>query len=151
MFFLKDPAPANYVISSPLEGVLMKNGSVLANTKIIRRVRWNDNEQGIEEEFSTDDKGYFKLPKFEKELKMGALATFVGKTDLWAVLENGERDQFWFSSKMEKEENSEFEEVPEGMVCDLATEEGGVNLSHGLCLTKCRWNNMPEEEDPNAL
>lgn len=150
MFFMQKPPSANYVIASPLEGVLMKDGKPLVNTTIIRRVRWNDNEDGVEETFATDEKGYFKLPKYEKELEMGALAQFVGKTDLWAVVD-GERDQFWFSSKMEKEENSEYEEIPEGVVCDLLVEEEGVNINLGLCLTKCRWDNMPEEEDPNAL
>ena len=29
-----------YVVSSPLEGILVKDGQPLVNTKIIRRLRW---------------------------------------------------------------------------------------------------------------
>lgn len=32
-----------YVISSPMEGILMQDGQPLANTTITRLLRWNDN------------------------------------------------------------------------------------------------------------
>lgn len=142
--------PKTYVISSPLSGVLMADGKPLANTPFTRKLRWNGNEDGVMQQFTTDAQGHFSLPAHEEELALGALEEFVGKTDL-IVEHNGEADYFWFASKRSAEINSEFDAVPEAMVCDLNEADLSVNLAGGLCLTKCRWTNMPEQEDPNAL
>ncbi|WP_051083128.1 DUF6795 domain-containing protein [Teredinibacter turnerae] len=149
MLFIKNPPPTSYVISSPLSGLLQKDGKPLPKTKIIRRLRWNSNEDGIEQEFYSDENGYFDLPAHEETLEIPALVQFVAKTDLYAIID-GERDQFWFSSKMDKDMDSEFESTPLGVVCDLESEEFGVNINGGLCLTKCVWENMPKEDDPNV-
>ena len=62
-----------YVLASPLSGVLVKAGKPLANTKIIRRLTWNANGEGIVEEFMTDDQGRFSIPVYEDTFTMHRL------------------------------------------------------------------------------
>lgn len=145
MLIVKNPPASVHVISSPLKGTLLKNGQPLAHTKIIRRLRWNSNEDGIEQEFTTDENGVFDLPAHEEMLELPALIEFVAKTDLYAMVD-GERDQFWFSSKMTKEINSEWDEPPVGVQCDLINDLQRVEINDGLCGTKCIWTNMPKDE-----
>ncbi|WP_018014964.1 DUF6795 domain-containing protein [Teredinibacter turnerae] len=139
MLFIKNPPPTNYVISSPLSGLLQKDGRPLANSKIIRLLRWNSNEDGIEQAFYSDENGYFDLPAHEETLEIPALVQFVAKTDLYAIVD-GERDQFWFSRKMDKGINSEFERRPAGLVCELANDMTWIESSGGLCGCTCNWN-----------
>jgi hypothetical protein len=133
----------SYVIFSPIEGVLLKNGAPLPNTKIIRKLRWNGNEDGLVEEFFTDEKGYFSLPIHEEELSLNMLSQFVGKADLEFETDT-ERDYIWTSGKFSAEVFAETAGKISGLVCDIETEEIAVPLSPLPILTKCRWKNMPE-------
>ncbi|WP_045827373.1 DUF6795 domain-containing protein [Teredinibacter turnerae] len=119
MLFIKNPPPTSYVISSPLSGLLQKDG--------------------VEQAFYSDENGDFDLPAHEETLEIPALVPFVAKTDLYAIVD-GKRDQFWFSSKMDKGIDSEFERPPAGMVCDLTTEMTRIESSGGLCGSTCNWN-----------
>lgn len=133
----------NYVIFSPLEGVLMQGGKPLPNTKIIRKLRWNGNEEGLVEEFLTDNNGNFSLPIHEEELSLNMLSQFVGKADLEFETE-AERDYIWSSGKFSAEIFTETAGEISGLVCDIEAEEIAVPMSPLPILTKCRWKNMPE-------
>ena len=128
----------------------MKNGKPVVNARIIRKLRWNGNEDGITQEFNTDETGFFSLPAHEETLSLGALEQFVGKTNI-DVDNDGTMENIWFSAKTSPDLNSEYETPPRELVCDLNNADIGVSINFGTCLTKCRWANMPEEEDPNAL
>jgi len=134
----------SYVISSPLEGILVKGGKPLVNTKIIRRLRWNGNEEGVVDEFMTDEKGYFSLPVNEEVLSLNAMTQFVASTTLFA---NSELDDnfFWYSPKTDGELFSDSGGKLEEMICDLDNEEERVEATRHGILTKCRWKNMPVE------
>lgn len=140
--FLK-PASKNYVIFSPMEGVLMQNGKPLANTSITRRLRWNGNDEGLVEEFVTDEQGQFSLPIHEETLALGMLNQFVGKADLEIETENG-KDYLWTSSKFFPEIYSETGGQISELICDIESEEIAVPMGPSSILTKCRWTNMPE-------
>ena len=94
----KKPTPVNFVISSPLEGVLLRDGKPLSHARIIRKLRWNGNDEGITQEFGTDESGFFSLPAHEETLSIGPLEQFVGKTNI-DVEQNGVLENFWFSAK----------------------------------------------------
>lgn len=132
----------NYVIFSPMEGVLLKNGAPLPNTKIIRKLRWNGNEDGLVEEFFTDEKGYFFLPIHEEELSLNMLSQFVAKAELEAETEDG-ISEFWYSSKLVPELHSETEGPITDLVCQIDAEEIAVPVSPIAILTKCHWKDMP--------
>lgn len=132
----------NYVIFSPMEGVLLKNGAPLPNTKIIRKLRWNGNEDGLVEEFFTDEKGYFSLPIHEEELSLNMLSQFVAKAELEAETEDG-IFEFWYSSKLVPELHSETEGPITDLVCQIDAEEIAVPVSPIAILTKCHWKDMP--------
>lgn len=132
-----------YVIASPMQGVLMQRGKPLAHTKIIRHLRWNGNEEGLVEEFMTDEAGRFSLPIHEERLSLGMLTQFVGKMDLEVEISEG-RDYIWTSSKFMPEVYAETEGELNELICDIASEEIAVPMGPTSILTKCRWNNMPE-------
>jgi len=133
----------NYVIFSPMEGVLMQNGKPLAGASIVRTLWWNGNVEGLVEEFKTDDKGRFSLPIHEEELKLGMLDQFVGKADLEIETESG-NEYLWSSSKFFPEIFTETEGELRGLVCDTKSEEIAVPMGPTSILTRCRWSNMPE-------
>ncbi|MFL0799628.1 MAG: DUF4198 domain-containing protein [Agarilytica sp.] len=140
--FIK-PSTKTYVISSPMEGVLMKDGQPLANTKIIRTLTWNDNEDGLTETFTTDDQGRFSLPIHEVDLTLGMLAQFVAKAEL-SVYSKNDDNIFWYSSKFHAEIFSETNGEIENLTCDINDEEIPVQTDPMPILTKCRWTNMPK-------
>ena len=148
--FLETPPPASFVISSPLQGILLKDGIPLGHTRIFRMLRWNGNEEGVTQEFRTDETGFFSLPAHEEILSIGPLEQFVGKTNI-DVEHEGKIENFWFSAKTKPDLNSEYDTPPIGLNCDISNAEMGVQTSFATCLTKCRWENMPDQDDPNAL
>ncbi len=145
--FIK-PSTETYVIFSPMEGVLMKDGQPLPNTKIIRTLRWNDNDDGLTETFTTDEQGRFSLPIHEEDLTLGVLTQFVAKTQLH--VEKIEDSQLiWYNSKMTPEIHSETGGELFQLSCDLDNEEIPVYLNESVIatiLTKCRWVNMPQPD-----
>jgi hypothetical protein len=127
-----------YVISSPLAGTLVKGGIPLANTKIIRRLRWNNNDDGVVDEFITDENGYFSIPAYEKTLTLGKLTQFVSNIELFAGSESDE-NFFWYSNKFSGEIFSDFEAPLQGVVCDIQKKEQRIELKHGAIFSKCHW------------
>ncbi len=133
-----------YVIFSPMQGVLMQDGKPLSHTKIIRRLRWNGNdEEGLVEEFMTDEAGRFSLPIHEEQLSFGMLSQFVGKADLEVEIAES-TEYLWTSSKFTPEVFAETEGELKELICDMASEEIAVPMGPTSILTKCRWKNMPE-------
>ena len=130
-----------YVVSSPLEGMLVKDGLPLINSKIIRRLRWNGNDEGVVDEFKTDAKGYFSIPAREEFLSIGKLAQFVSNIELFSESET-DNNFFWYSNKFSGELLSDFESPIKTLVCDINSSESRVELKHGAVYSKCRWNNL---------
>ncbi|MFA7555963.1 MAG: DUF6795 domain-containing protein [Spongiibacteraceae bacterium] len=133
----------NFVIFSPLEGTLVQNGRPLVDTKIIRRLSWNGNEEGLIHEFTTDKNGYFKLPIYEEALSLGILNQFVGKADL-EINTGSENIYLWTSSKFFPEIFTETNGQITDLVCDINAEEIAVPMGPTSILTRCRWKNMPK-------
>lgn len=136
----------NYVIFSPMEGVLKENGKPLANTKIIRRLRWNSNDEGLVEEFITDDQGRFSLPIHEESLALGMLNQFVSSAKLEVQIKNNIID-VWYNSKLLPELHAETGGSISELICDLNNEEIPVYINESIIadiMTRCRWKNMPK-------
>jgi hypothetical protein len=139
------PTTENYVIFSPLEGVLMRNGQPLANTKIIRRLRWNGNDEGLMEEFTTDDQGRFSLPVHEEALSLGMLGQFVSSTKLEVDI-GGQILDVWYNNKFEEGLYAETNGPITDLVCDLDFEEIVIKAGLSKIMTICQWKDMPESE-----
>ena len=139
------PTTENYVIFSPLEGVLKRNGQSLANTKIIRRLRWNGNDEGLIEEFTTDDQGRFSLPVHEEALSLGMLSQFVGSAKLEVEID-GQLVDVWYNNKFEEGLYAETNGPLTDLVCDLNFEEIVIKAGLSKIMTICRWKDMPEFE-----
>jgi hypothetical protein len=133
-----------YVIFSPMQGVLMQDGKPLSHTKIIRRLRWNGNdEEGVVEEFMTDEAGRFSLPIHEEQLSFGMLSQFVGSTKL-EVQVDGQNIDVWYNNKFEAPIYAETEKELTDLICELNQEEVVVKSGLSKIMTICRWADMPE-------
>ncbi|MFA7619417.1 MAG: DUF6795 domain-containing protein, partial [Thiohalomonadaceae bacterium] len=136
-----------YVISSPMEGALMKDGKPLTNTKIVRSIRWTGRDDRLEQEFMTDEKGRFSLPVHEEKLSIGRFTEFACTTFLEVVVE-GRQFDIWFNSKFHPDIYAETEGRPlADLVCDLGNEEVTVRPGASMITTVCRWKDMPEESE----
>lgn len=133
----------SFVIASPLAGVLKFNNQPLANAKIIRRLRWNGNDAGLVQEFSTDGSGSFSVPSHEEALELGKLAQFVSSAKL-EVEVDGELYDLWYSNKFEKELYAETGGELAQLVCDLDVDEVVVKSGLSKIMTVCRWAGMPD-------
>ena len=139
------PKTENYVIFSPMEGVLMQNDKPLANTRITRRLRWNGNDEGLVEEFVTGEQGRFSLPIHEEALALGMLNQFVGKAEM-SINMDGNSILFWYNNKLLPGVFTETEGHLNELICDLDFEEIPVYIAGSTVpniLTRCRWKNMP--------
>ncbi len=132
----------NYYISSPLQGQLVKDGQPMANTKIIRRLTWNDNEEGIWDEIFTDENGYFDIPAHQEKLPLGPMTEFIGGITLYAE-EKNEENCVWHSTKREAHIYSDIEKPLVGLVLDLSKEELATRIGNPI-LFRGSWDDMPE-------
>ncbi|WP_158681522.1 DUF6795 domain-containing protein [Microbulbifer pacificus] len=133
-----------YVIASPLSGVLLRDGKPMANTRLLRRLTWNGNEEGLLQAFSTDADGRFELPVHEEGLSLNFMTQFVAKSTVYVASEADE-NMIWYSSKLTPELNSEIENPVVGLTCDMADDEvivHGRDSSVPNIMTRCRWNSM---------
>lgn len=64
-----------------LQGKILNNSVQVANARVIRKVRSNQHEDRITEEFNTDDLGNFSLPVREESYDLG-LTQFVSATQV---------------------------------------------------------------------
>ncbi|TLM77030.1 DUF6795 domain-containing protein [Microbulbifer harenosus] len=133
-----------YVIASPLSGVLLRDGKPMPNARLLRRLTWNGNEEGVVQEFRTDEEGRFELPVHEEGLSLNFLTQFVAKSTVYVASEADE-NMIWYSSKLTPELNSEIENPVVGLTCDMADDEvivHGRESSVPNIMTRCRWSSM---------
>jgi hypothetical protein len=133
----------NYYISSPLQGQLVKDGKPMVNTKIIRKLRWNDNDEGIWDEIFTDENGYFDIPAHQEKLALSTMTEFVGSITLFAEQES-EENCFWNSSKREAHNYSDIKKPLTGLTFDLSKEELAADIDLNTVLFRGSWDDMPE-------
>ncbi len=147
--FMKKSEEKTYVICSPIEGVLMDKGKPLANTKIIRKLTWNANQEGLVEEFFTDEKGHFSLPLHEETFNMGSILTQFVAHQYIEVERNGELEDIWISAQQSGELYGETAGKKIGsLTCDRSSELVPVyGENQRLLGTKCRWENIILENE----
>lgn len=139
-----------YIISPPFEGYLLENGKPLANTTIIRSISYNTiGDKWENESFQTNDKGYFKIPEKILNMRLSFLSQFVGATKLY-VLNGGKEEKFWYSHTTDSENKNIYDQFisdkPIGFTCDLRNEELIQSKTFSGFITKCRWDNFPDNE-----
>ena len=146
MFGFGNKSEETFVTSSPLEGKILNKGTPVANARIIRKVRSNQHQDWVVEEFSTDENGFFSLPVREETYALG-LTQFVSATQVDIEI-NGELVNFWYSNNSRGRLYSEFGGTAlQNLVCELADEEIIINGDGYGILTKCHWSNMPDTRD----
>lgn len=122
----------------------MQDGKPLPNTTLIRRLKWNGNDDGLVEEFITDDKGQFSLPIHEEQLSLG-LTQFVSSAKIEVNIA-GQLYDVWYNNKFRPDIYAETDGKVQDLFCDLGSEEIVVSADLSRIMTVCRWKNMPESE-----
>ena len=132
-----------YVIASPLEGKLVDGGSAMANAKLVRKLEWNGDKEGVEEQvFHTDGDGNFSLPLFEVETTMRGLEQFVGKSKIYFENTEQARELLWYSATMKEEVYSDTGGPVGDLVCDISNPKVVTQETPRKVTTRCRWGNM---------
>lgn len=142
--FGEEKKKETYVIASPLAGVLLRDGKPMANARLLRRLTWNGNEEGILQEFFTDDQGRFELPVHEEKLRLNFLIQFVSKSTVYSENESDE-NLIWYSSKLTSGLYSELNDKLGEVICDLSDENIVVHGTDSIVpniMTRCRWEGM---------
>ena len=141
---ISEAEPEKYVISSPLEGRMMRGGEPLRHFTFYRYMKWTEYTEEdrtvLIQEFTTDDEGYFSLPEYSKILKIPGLNEFIATMDLRTV-GNDENTTFHSQGKMNKELYAELGLEPENFICDFENDDVVVR-SPNLTMSRCRWNGM---------
>jgi|SRR5690554_331806 len=143
-----------YIISPPFEGYLYDGDKPLSNTTIIRSTSYNKiGDKWEDEEFQTDEKGFFKIPEKIVKMRLSFLSQFVAHTELYIDKKEINR-LFWYSNTTNSENINKFDQYigssPNNFVCDLTNDEVYSNGLMRSFKTRCRWENMPSN-DPDSI
>ena len=139
-YHIFNPKPKEYEVAPALSGTLLKNGEILANTRIVRVYNWNPNKNAETDEATTDENGYFSFPSVEKTLALTPLAQHSFFCEL--TLENKKGEPVWRASNFAEHKYFEDESSPNQMTCDILDEEITVRVGNTPISTKCRWNGL---------
>lgn len=140
----------NYVVSPPYEGHLYDGNTPLANVKIVRKTSYNTIKSSwVEDEFYTDEYGYFNIPAKEAAMELTFLDQFLAITKLLVELES-ETLLVMESDRMESDGNFiEFGGAkPKDLICNIRNSEEAYREGHSRIYTRCRWSGMPEKAMP---
>lgn len=141
LFFGGEKAEA--VLFSPLEGQLTFNGKPAAGAKIKLWLAWKDQE-GESEYFTTDDNGYFTIPKKTVMYKKNPLAQIsIGQT--LTVEYNNQQVLIWKAGKTSIHLYGELGGRPEGITCELTRDEMDAYLEKSLLETTCVWKHLNKD------
>jgi len=122
----------------------------LANVKIVRKTSYNTIKSSwVEDEFYTDEYGYFNTPAKEAAMKLTFLDQFLAITKLLVELES-ETLLVMESDRMESDGNFiEFGGAkPKDLICNIRNSEEAYREGHSRIYTRCRWSGMPEKAMP---
>lgn len=141
MFGFGNKNEETFVTSSPIEGKILNEGIPVANARIFRKVRSNNHQDWVVEEFNTDENGFFSLPIREETYSLG-LIQFVSATQIDIEI-NGQLINFWYSNNSRGNLFSEFGgEALKNLVCELTQNEIIINGDGYGVLAKCHWLGM---------
>lgn len=138
----------NHIRCRALKGVLLCGGKPIAEAKITRSIKWNDSDAPLVDYFKTDAQGRFTIPANKQHLSISPLTQYAAKVRL-EVEHEGSSSDFWYEVIMDEDP------LPIGdtrnLVCKVSEKLQRVHSPSGLLGTTCRWEGMPEEEDPYTL
>lgn len=126
------------VVSSPLEGTLTYQGNPASGAQVERFLRWKDQDGEITT-VKADEKGRFKLPAREDEVKISPLSRFVIHQKI-TVRYKGDETVIWSIGTASREIYGELGEKPNNFRCELTDEPYTKDMENGLLYTICKWS-----------
>ena len=128
------------VLFSPLEGKITYEGKPASNAKIVRLVRWKDDD-GESEVFYTNENGDFSLPIKKAKVRIPMLAEFVVSQEI-TVFYSGNDFDIWLKSTTEIDEYGGLGGYPKNLRCELTNEVVHQENFNGLFSTSCKWDSI---------
>ncbi len=128
-----------YVFSA-MEGAITYEGKPAAGAKIIRKVKWKDQE-GESDSTVSGDNGEFSLPVMNRTLRQVFPAQFVAHQSIY-VQYKGQEFHIWEMGKLDKQEYGELGGKPINFRCELTDELLAVKVERGLLGTSCVWDSI---------
>lgn len=125
------------VLFSPLEGQLTLNGKPAANAKIKLWYAWED-KKGSTFHYTTDENGFFEIPKHSAMYKPFFLAQLVISQEITVEYE-GASYQIWLGSKRDPAEFAELGLQPKNIVCEMTNEQAIFRGVSSMAATTCIW------------
>lgn len=128
-------------VFSSVKARLMKGGEPLSGVRVTRRWHLHEEKQ---ESVMTDSEGFFEFPAlFERSIGHSVLPMELVVGQAMFVELNGEEIKFWSHSKVEPEENSEFDGKMISLSCDMNNESKVTRTPNGSLMgTLCTWEDF---------
>lgn len=136
MSFLKTKE-VDAILFSEMSGMITYNGKPAENVILNLSVTWNENKN-ITQQFRTNAKGEFFIPKIERKIDTSPLVQLVISQAIVAQYNNTSYD-FWIRSKRDTEEYTETEGKPENFRCELTDPFTRIEVKNGQLGTPCKW------------
>ena len=128
------------VVSSPFEGRITFKGEPAAGAKVVRKLKWKD-EEGDTDSVMTDGDGNFSLPIVTDKVTISKITQFV-MSQVISVYYNGEETVIWNMGKGSKEKYGELGGKPVNFRCELTDADTPSRLDDALLVTKCKWDGV---------
>lgn len=128
------------VLFSPLEGQITLEGKPASGAKIKLWLAWKDKE-GETYNYTTDNNGFFKIPKQTAIYTEDPLAQLVISQEI-TIEHEGQSYETWVMSKMEPAEFTELGGKPINLICELTNELVTIRGIRSLGGTICTWDSL---------
>ncbi|MFD1215806.1 DUF6795 domain-containing protein [Microbulbifer celer] len=128
---------SNAVLFSEMSGKITYDGKPAEDVRLDLSVTWNEDEN-IRETFTTDENGFFFIPKIERKITTHPLVQLSISQKITAHF-NGESYNLWVRGKLDSEEYSETDGKPVNFRCELTDPLIRVEVKKGLLGTPCKW------------
>lgn len=132
-----------FVICSPIEGVITYKGSPVSGAKVERWLKWKD-EEGEREFVTTDAEGKFSFPVRNDSIDLSPITQFSAHQKIY-VEHKGIKYQVWVMGKLGKGLYAELHGRPSNFRCELTDEIRRVETEGGLLGTSCKWDEVNTE------
>jgi hypothetical protein len=130
-----DMSKAN--LFSAVAGVLAQDGVQLSGVKVVRTVKWRDEEHA--EESVTDAEGRFRFPAKLSSASLSILPREFNAFQKLVALVDGEEVLLWETVKADPVDKGELEGADLNFTCDVADPLRFEHLLLNSIETRCRW------------
>ena len=132
------------ILFSPIEGVITYEGRPAVGAKIVRWIKWKD-EEGTKDSVLLGADGRFHFSVKEAVIKLSPVSKFVVNQRLTVFFED-EEYVIWAMGNGKTTLYGELGGEPMGLKCELTDKRVRVEAEDGLLMTSCVWDEVKIRE-----